>query len=186
MGARSMEKRKEYSYSQAPHPDRPAPRGWLASRPKQCVRCILGNRAMKPLGFVALALAHVTGTAADLSAQCPLHVPGASISVTAPAGWVGSVAHGMPRLAEYGMMAGAPETMTYLVPSSTKAGKNSGSSTWVFAAGDEKWVYCRYGASGLIQLTKRLDDAATSCTITRASDKRGGLTGAVVACVTSP
>jgi hypothetical protein len=80
------------------------------------------------------------------------------------------------------MMAGPPETMTYLVPARSKSDKGIGSSTWKFAAGDEKWLYCRYGAS-VIQVAKPLDGAATSCTVNHTSDKRGAITRAAVGCV---
>lgn len=139
---------------------------------------------MKALAFVALAVAHVSAGAADLSAECPLTLPEASVSVHAPVGWVGGPSRTFVRLTEYGMMAGSPETMTYLVPSRSKTGKAQESSTWVFGAGDEKWLYCRYGGSNVIQVAKRLDDAATSCTITRTSDKRGAITRAAVVCST--
>ena len=137
---------------------------------------------MKALVFVALALAQTAAGAADLSAECPLTLPEASVSVSAPTGWVGGPSRTFVRLTEYGMMAGAPETMTYLVPSRSKDGRIKGTLTWVFAAGDEKWLYCRYGGSNVIQVAKRLDDAATYCTITRTSDKHGAITRAAVAC----
>lgn len=131
---------------------------------------------------MALALAQTAAGAADHSAECPLTLPEASVSVSAPTGWVGGSSRTFVRLTEYGMMAGAPETMTYLVPSRSKEGIIKGASTWVFAAGDEKWLYCRYGGSNVIQVAKRLNDAATSCTITRTSDKRGAITRAAAAC----
>ena len=141
---------------------------------------------MKTLAFVVLGIFLARASAADVSAECPLTVADTSVAVRAPAGWVGSVSQAVLHLSEFGMMAGAPDTMTYLVPSSRKPGKTSGSSTWVFAAGDEKWFYCRYGGTGVVQLSKRLDDAATSCTITRASDKREAITRAAVACSANP
>ena len=181
-----MERRKEDSHQEAPPSDRSPLGRWAAPRSKQHIGCILGDRAMKTLAFVALGLNLAHANAADASAQCPLTVADTSMTMHAPAGWVGSTSQAVLHLSEFGMMAGAPETMTYLVPNSRNRGKAGASSTWVFAAGDEKWLYCRYGATGLVQLSKRLDDAATSCTITSTSDKRGAVTCATVACEIVP
>lgn len=181
-----MERRKEDSHQEAPPSDKSTLGRWVAPRSKQRIGWVLGDRAMKTLAFVALGLNLAHANAADVSAQCPLTVADGSVAVQAPAGWVGSTSQAVLHLSEFGMMAGAPDTMTYLVPSSGNPGKAVGSSTWVFAAGDEKWLYCRYGGTGLVQLSKRLDEAATSCTITSTSDKRGAVTRAAVACEIVP
>ena len=137
---------------------------------------------MRAFAIVMLAGAQVAANAASLNAECPLTLPEASVSVRAPTGWVGGPSQTQVRLTDYGMMAGAPETMTYLVPSRSKTGKDRVSSTWEFGGGDEKWLYCRYGGSTAIQVSMRLPDAATSCTVTHTSDKRGSIARAAVAC----
>lgn len=179
-----MEKRQKNAHNQTLATDWATPRRWLVFGAEQRKRCVLGDR-VKALVFAALALALAQGTAsaANLTAECPITLPAGAVSVRAPTGWVGGQSQGLVRLTSYGMMAGAPETMTYLVPSRSNSGRITGSSTWIFGRGDEKWLYCQYGESTAILVAKRLDDAATSCTVTRTSDKRGSITRAAVACV---
>lgn len=59
-----------------------------------------------------------------------------------------------------GMMAGPPDTQTYLVPDkSTKQ-----EQTFNFDRGDgQRWLWCAYGG---VTLSRKLDDRATSCILT--------------------
>ena len=137
---------------------------------------------MKAYAFVALAFAQVAAGAAAASAECPLTLPAGLVSVRAPGGWVGGPSQTFVRLTEFGMMAGPPESMTYLAPSPGKSGKGGEASAWEFAAGDEKWLYCRYGGTNAIQISKQLDRATTSCAAHRTIGKRGVFTHAAVVC----
>jgi hypothetical protein len=96
--------------------------------------------------------------AADMSAQCPGIL---SEDVLRPGrvvpGWV--TVPNLQHLNAAGMMAGAPETESYLVPDKTA----KGTQTWEFAKGGERWFWCGYSG---VRLVRRLDDKAASCTIT--------------------
>ena len=99
---------------------------------------------------------------ADEKASCPLALPRETVSVTAPVGWRG-YSSGIVRLTGFGMMAGPPESMTYLVPANIQKRKGGATTTWRFAGGDEKWMYCTYDNSAAIQISKRLGDSVTEC-----------------------
>lgn len=58
--------------------------------------------------------------------------------------------------------------MQYLVPNGTKKRKGSNASTREFEAGTQKWFFCSYGAA---QLSKRMDDEATSCEVSGTLDR---------------
>lgn len=119
--------------------------------------------------------------AAPATASCPMTLPQGVVAVRAPAGWHGYAPPPFVRLTSFGMMAGPPESMTYLVPdASVKRTKRS--STWRFAAGEEKWLYCAYDDSAAIQISKPLDSAATECTITYKETKRDGITAMTAVC----
>ena len=76
------------------------------------------------------------------------------------------------------MLAGAPETKTYLVPQKdTKTAQ-----TYAFSTGDgERWFWCSYSGAGGVQLARKLDDKATTCTIT-SKKKADNTLSASVAC----
>lgn len=104
------------------------------------------------------------------AASCPLTLPREALTVRAPQGWDGYAPSPM-RLTGFGMLAGPPSTMSYLVPTSTKPGQKS----WHFDRGEEKWLYCTYDGSAAIQIAKRMDDAATVCELSHKKDKHGGI-----------
>ncbi len=115
-------------------------------------------------------------SAADLSAECPASIPAESFAPgRPPPGWTG-VIRGPLHLNGAGMMAGPPAEYQYLVP--TKEGPTQ--QVYEFQGGDRKrWLWCAY--DGAAQLSRRLDNKATLCTIT---EKRRGkqLVGAAVRC----
>jgi hypothetical protein len=74
------------------------------------------------------------------------------------------------------MMGGAPETETYLMPDKRAKGRQ----TFEFDKGDdERWLWCMYGS---MRLVHRLDDKATSCTITTKTKKPENNLSASVVC----
>lgn len=113
--------------------------------------------------------------------SCPGVLPRDAIEVHAPAGWKG-YSSGIMRLTGYGMMAGPPESMADLVPAREKKAKGRTATTWRFAAGSEKWLYCTYDGSSAIQISKRLDDAATECELSHTRDAFGSIAEMVAAC----
>lgn len=132
---------------------------------------------ISPLLLAALAL---PATSSDTIA-CPLILPKTSVGVKAPTGWTG-YSPAIVRLTGYGMMAGPPDSMTYLVPSESKKLKDGSVSTWLFSKGEERWMYCTYDASGAIQISRRLADDATECSLSYKRDKFGSIGEMIVAC----
>ena len=118
---------------------------------------------------------------AMVKTACPTSLPAESLTVRAPSGWTGYTPGSM-RLTYAAMMAGPPDSMTYLVPFRQKSGKVESSSTWLFPDAGEKWLQCNYDGSTAIQISKRLDDAATECTVRYAKSKFGGIASAVAEC----
>lgn len=53
--------------------------------------------------------------------------------------------------------------------------------TFVFKAGEEKWLWCSYGP---FQLSTRLPDAASECSFVYVDNKREWMTGGVAVCTT--
>lgn len=119
--------------------------------------------------------------AADEAHTCPLVLPRTTVEVKPPVGWTG-YSPSIVRLTGYGMMAGPPDSMTYLVPSGSKKLKDGSISTWLFSKGEERWVYCTYDDSGAIQISRRLADDATECTLSYNRDKFGSIGEMTVAC----
>lgn len=70
------------------------------------------------------------------------------------------------------MLFDDPERLGYLIPNKTVVRKNGATDTWEFQAGQEKWLWCGYGAE-TVRLFKRMDDAATKCEITGREERRG-------------
>ena len=129
---------------------------------------------MKSLYLLTIALAAPLHALAE---SCPLTLPQDALTVRAPPGWRG-YSPSLMRLTGFGMMGGEPQSMTYLVPAASK----KGATTWHFARGEEKWLYCTYDDSASIQISKRLPDAATVCTLTKKESKRGGITEMLADC----
>jgi hypothetical protein len=116
-----------------------------------------------------------TAFAGDMTAECPgilkedVLKPGRVV-----AGWV--TVTNQQHLIGAGMMSGAPETEAYLMPDKETKGKQ----TFEFTSGDgQRWLWCLYGG---VRLAHRLDDKATSCTITTKTRKPELFVSAVVQC----
>ncbi len=120
-------------------------------------------------GIVSIGLCQ----AAPQRFQCPEEIDPQAITIAAPAGW-----HPYPafplQLLGAGMSAGAPESEAHLrgEPLDAKGGKT------LYELGsirveDGKWLDCRYGDSGEIQMSRRLDDSLKRCTITHARPVKG-------------
>lgn len=134
---------------------------------------------MKPALVLVLVLAPAIAAAQRVS--CPLVLPEGSIEVThPPAGWLGS-SPSLARLGGGGVMSGHPKQMQYLAPAATKKVKNSRLVTWHFDTGEEKWLWCSYGTIA-VQIAKRLDDAATECTLTVKEERPGVIADMTVSC----
>lgn len=117
--------------------------------------------------------------AADMNASCPLRLPGTVVKADKPVeGWVTTVAEQL-HLTGAGMLTGAPETKTYLVPQKdTKTAQ-----TYSFSKGDgERWLWCSYGGAGGVELARKLDDKAATCTITSKTTKPNNILSASVVC----
>jgi hypothetical protein len=113
--------------------------------------------------------------AAEMRVECPVSIPESSIKPDKPvAGWV-TVVPGQMLLRGAGMMAGRPETKTYLVPDKT----TKTIQTFVFARGEERWMFCDYGA---VELSRNVGDGVTTCTITTKATKPELFISAVAQC----
>ena len=129
------------------------------------------------LTLALLPIAALGGT----ETSCPASLPAEALTVRAPAGWTGYSPSTMP-LSYAGIMAGPPESYSYLKPFKQRSYRGGSVNTWIFPEVPEKWLYCRYDGSIAIQISKRLDDAATECTVRFAKSKFGGIESAVAAC----
>ena len=130
-----------------------------------------------PAAIAVLAAAGIArASAADLVASCHTSLPAASFApAKIPEGWAG-VMRGPLHLDGAGMMAGPPSEMEYLVPD--RQGRDN--QVFDFQAGDrQRWLWCGY--SGGAQLSRRMDDQATKCTLTTRG-KRGESMSAAVKC----
>jgi hypothetical protein len=116
--------------------------------------------------------------AAGMSVSCPLRIPGNVVKADKPVeGWTTTVAEQL-HLSGAGMLAGAPATKTYLVPQND----TRTAQTYSFTQGDgERWVWCSYGG-GSVELARKLNDKATSCTITTKTTKADNTFSASVVC----
>jgi hypothetical protein len=110
-----------------------------------------------------------------MTASCPVVLtedmlkPGRQV-----AGWV--TMPSQQHLAGAGMLEGPPEREGYRIPDK----QAKGTQMFVFAKDDgQRWLWCGYGG---MQLAKRLDDKATSCTITTKTKKPENSLSAVVVC----
>lgn len=118
--------------------------------------------------------------------SCPLHLEDGAIAfVKPPAGWHG-MAHDRMRLSSGGVLGGPPDEGGYLVPTSRTGTKQRGTTTWAFAAGQERWLWCGYGGSGDVQIAKRLPDSAGDCIATYRMDASGSLESLSASCVLKP
>lgn len=106
---------------------------------------------------------------------CPAVLPAEAITVRAPAGWT-SVTTSFTRLTGAGMMAGPPESMAELKPDT----RDRMNPRWTFAPEYEKWMTCGYGSA--LQISKRLDDSTTACTVRYVKSEHGGIESATATC----
>lgn len=134
-----------------------------------------------PLYLLALPFA----VAAEPEISCPLILQNDAVTVHAPTGWTG-YNPSFVRLTGFGMMAGPPDSMTYLVPIKTDKTKGVGVQKWIFGGDDEKWLYCTYDGGGAIQISKRMPDSATECSIIYKDAKLGGVAEMHASCSASP
>ncbi|MBZ2208452.1 hypothetical protein I4X03_014395 [Massilia sp. R798] len=58
------------------------------------------------------------------------------------------------------------------MPEATRNAKGGTIDSWRFAKGEEKWLWCGYGRE-VIQLAKRMNDAATECEMTGKEERPG-------------
>lgn len=129
----------------------------------------------------ALFLAVLAGPVfATTPTSCPLILAPEAITVRAPAGWYGSVPTFL-RLTGAGVLRGHPDAKGYLVPDKIQSSKGRDSTTFVFDAGEEKWLWCTYGV-GAPQLAMRLSDGATECTVLSKRDKQGSILETAATC----
>jgi hypothetical protein len=121
------------------------------------------------------------GLAAAQTVSCPLTLPEDAVAVARPpAGWIAGPPS-LVRLQGGGVMRGHPSGIGYLVPASQKKVKGGTVATFRFDAGEEKWLWCEYGAS-VAQIARRMDDAATACAVTTTEERRGVIAEMVAQC----
>lgn len=113
----------------------------------------------------------------EAAASCPGKIPRtAFVPGAIPAGWTGFV----PRplfLTGAGMMSGPPEALEYLAPNQTDRKRQ----VYDFQPGDrQRWLWCLY-ADG-VQLSRRLDDDVTRCTVTTTGKIPDGTLAATARC----
>lgn len=133
-------------------------------------------RSLRVYAFCALP-----ALASAQHAECPLILPEGAIDIKqAPAGWL-ATSPSLARLTGGGMLSGPPKDMAYLVPAASKAIKAGSKEIWHFDSGEQKWLYCSYGTAAL-QLSKRMDDAASECTITTREERKGVIASLAVDC----
>jgi hypothetical protein len=162
---------------EAPYLKKGAKSRWNVSRCQQQRRSVLRDRTMIRVLLAMMAPA----VALAQTASCSQDLPENSITATkVPAGWVAASPNGA-RLSGGGMLSGNPKEMNYLVPASWKKVRGGSSSTWKFTAGEEKWFYCAYGRA-TIELSKRMDDKATTCIVASKDDDAGALGNLTVTC----
>lgn len=126
--------------------------------------------------FVSIPALAVAG---EMTASCPSSLPAEAIAIHSPQGWIGS-SQPVVRLVSASMTAGPPSMRADVVPYKQVRIKNGTATTWVFD-GEEKWFRCSYGSSA-VQLSKRLDDSATQCTVRHTSTGSPTASSAVVTC----
>lgn len=102
--------------------------------------------------------------------SCPLTIDEGTVEVRAPAGWQASSS--LAHLGSAGMTRGHPRRLGYLVPEATRKVKGRATDSWQFDKGEEKWLWCGYGRE-VIQLAKRMNDAATKCEMTGKEERPG-------------
>ena len=132
---------------------------------------------IRPPTYIVLAVLWATSVAfaGDMTAECPARIPETDIKPDKPiAGWVTTVP-GQMHLKAAGMLGGAPHTKTYLVPDSD----TQTTRTFGYAKGEERWLFCDYGA---VELARKVGEGGTKCVITTKTKKPENKLSAVVEC----
>lgn len=96
---------------------------------------------------------------------CPKELPADTVVMRERSdGWV-QAAPGGRRLDEWGLLTGAPDGETYLVPD--RPGAKRGSEKWSFHIphDHQHWVYCSYGS---VLLARRISADTKQCVVSHA------------------
>jgi hypothetical protein len=129
-----------------------------------------------PTYIVFVALWVASGAfAGEMSGTCPGIIPASSIKPDKPVSDWMTVVPGQMHLKGAGMMGSPPERRGYLVPDSdTKT-----TQTYTFAKGEERWLFCDYGA---VELARKVGGGGTKCVITTKTKKPENNLSASVVC----
>jgi hypothetical protein len=131
---------------------------------------------MTPALFLAAA-------AASAPLSCPLTLPRETVAVRAPPQWHGYVPPDIIRLTGFGLLGGAPETLSYLAPTaSTRSTVARSTITWRLDADTPRWLYCTYDDSAAIQIARPLPSGGTVCTIAYRKTRQDGITDMAASC----
>lgn len=137
-----------------------------------------------PYFLTVAAMLLTSGAAFPAPVVCPLVVKeGAIRIVRPPTGWI-ATSHSLARLTSGGLMRGHPDQIGYLRPEKTTLFNGGGTASNEFGSGEEKWLWCGYGGTNALQLSKRLPDSATECTVTHKESERDGITSLYAECTT--
>lgn len=137
-----------------------------------------------PFFLTIAAIPMISGAALSGPVVCPLILEEGAVKIVRPPnGWIGT-SPSLARLTSGGLMRGHPDQIAYLRPQKTTISKSGGTASNEFEAGEEKWLWCGYGGTGALQLSKRLPDSATECTVTHQATKRDGLVRLSAECST--
>lgn len=120
----------------------------------------------------------VSVAAVSATASCPLTLPRDTVTVHAPDGWRGYTPPEFVRLTGFGLMAGPPETLSYLAP--VKSAKAV--TTWQLDAATPRWLYCTYDHGAAIQIARPLPNVGTTCTVSYKETKQEGITAMTATC----
>lgn len=113
----------------------------------------------------------------NASVSCPMTLPREAVTVRGPAGWSGYVPPEFVRLTGFGLLAGPPNTLSYLAP--IKSTKDV--ITWRVGEGP-RWLFCTYDGSAAIQIARPLPPTGATCTITYRETKQEGITAMAASC----
>lgn len=138
-----------------------------------------------PFYLTIAAMLMASGAARSEPVACPLILEEGAVKIVRPPnGWLGT-SHSLARLTSGGLMRGHPDQIAYLRPEKTTVFKGGGTASNEFEAGEEKWLWCGYGGTNALQLSKRLPDSAIACTVTHKATKRDGLVRLSAECAPS-
>lgn len=145
----------------------------------------MSARPFHCLPSIALMLL-ISGTASSTPVTCPLILDEGAIQIVRPPmGWV-ATSHSLARLTSGGLLRGHPDRIAYLRPEKTTSFTGGGTASNEFNSGEEKWLWCGYGGTSALQLSKRLPDSATECTLTHKETNRDGIVEISAECTSQP